>query len=339
MEKKDSIKMTERIYKFDNLKAILIFLVVFGHFLELVEGYELLYLVIYSFHMPLFLFLSGYFARFDKKKIMCQLICPYVIFQVLYTYFDISLFHAEKMALTFVRPRWLMWYLFDMILYYLLIPFLDLASRKKRLAAVAGMIIIALLSGYDNKLGYDFSSARIFTFMPFFFSGYYLSKETGRAMAVGTQTDRAYIGKLGGAVFGIAVMVGILDTGLISPQMLYGSYSYDAAEYDVLIRMLIFVMAGLWILIAMSVMPNRKIPFLSAMGRYTMPVFLLHGFVVKLIGRYYVENGEKLPFLEALFLSILVVILFGNKFVGNLFGKIFTGRWSGRGRWLCQGKS
>lgn len=77
--------MTERIYKFDNLKAVLIFLVVFGHFLELVEGHELLYLVIYSFHMPLFMFLSGYFARFDKKKILEQLIYPYVMFQILYT--------------------------------------------------------------------------------------------------------------------------------------------------------------------------------------------------------------------------------------------------------------
>ena len=67
--------MTKRIYKFDNLKAILIFLVVFGHFLELVEGHKLLYLTIYSFHMPLFLFLSGYFARFDRKKIWNLSIC------------------------------------------------------------------------------------------------------------------------------------------------------------------------------------------------------------------------------------------------------------------------
>lgn len=328
--------MTERIYKFDNLKAVLIFLVVFGHFLELVEGHELLYLVIYSFHMPLFMFLSGYFARFDKKKILEQLIYPYVMFQILYTYFDVCFFHAERLALTFVRPRWLMWYLFDLIIYYLLIPFLDMASGKKRLAVVFGITVIALLSGYDNKLGYDFSSARLFTFMPFFFSGYYLAKEKDRIVFARTSIDRTYIGKVGFSVIGIAVMTVILDTGLISDRMLYGSYSYDAAGYNVFIKILIDVMATLWILIAMLMMPDLRIPLLSLVGRYTMPVFLLHGFVVKLIGRYCDEAGRKLSFLSALFFSILIVFVFGNKFVGDLFDKIFTGRWIGKGRWLWQ---
>lgn len=53
-----------------------------------------------------------------------------------------------------------------------------------------------------------------------------------------------------------------------------------------------------------------------------MPVFLLH--------------GRKLSFLSALFFSILIVFVFGNKFVGDLFDKIFTGRWIGKGRWLWQ---
>lgn len=331
--------MTQRIYKFDNLKAMLIFLVVLGHFLELVEGYELLYLSIYTFHMPLFLFLSGYFTRFDRKKIWCQLVYPYVIFQILYTFFEISLLNADELVLTFVRPRWLLWYLFAMIIYYLLIPLLDITSRRKRLAVVIGMTIIALLSGYDNKLGYDFSAARIFTFMPFFFSGYYLSKEKDRTLDFSTQIDRPYIGKMFFSVLGIVVMVGILDTGIISKKMLYGSYSYDAAEYNVFIRILIFVMAALWILIAISIIPDRKIPILSAMGRYTMPIFLLHGFVVKLTGRYFVETRQKLSFLPAVFFSILVVLMFGNKFVCIIFDNIFTGRWIEKGRWLCQRKS
>ncbi|MDA3100191.1 acyltransferase family protein, partial [Staphylococcus pseudintermedius] len=52
---------------FDNARAILIFLVVFGH---LIQPYTdahptvyALYLLIYSFHMPAFLFISGYFAK------------------------------------------------------------------------------------------------------------------------------------------------------------------------------------------------------------------------------------------------------------------------------------
>ena len=56
-----------RHYGYDNMKGILVFLVVFGHFLELCPATlqkNILYLVIYSFHMPAFLFFSGFFAKY-----------------------------------------------------------------------------------------------------------------------------------------------------------------------------------------------------------------------------------------------------------------------------------
>ena len=55
---------------FDNARAILILLVVFGHMLQPYTSGDkylsALYLVIYSFHMPTFLFISGYFENIDK---------------------------------------------------------------------------------------------------------------------------------------------------------------------------------------------------------------------------------------------------------------------------------
>lgn len=55
-----------RNYQMDNLKCLLIFSVVFGHMLELFMGKNsperVIYLVIYSFHMP-FLLLCPVFLR------------------------------------------------------------------------------------------------------------------------------------------------------------------------------------------------------------------------------------------------------------------------------------
>ncbi len=85
--KYDFIKR-ERLF-FDNARAILILLVVFGHMLQPYTSGDkylsALYLVIYSFHMPTFLFISGYFAKnIDKpyylEKISKRLIVPYMIF-------------------------------------------------------------------------------------------------------------------------------------------------------------------------------------------------------------------------------------------------------------------
>lgn len=71
----------------DNIKAILIFLVVFGHMLELASARRI-YLIIYSFHMPAFIFVTGYYAKFKPRKILLELIMPYILFQTLYLLFD-----------------------------------------------------------------------------------------------------------------------------------------------------------------------------------------------------------------------------------------------------------
>ncbi|MGT2357153.1 acyltransferase family protein [Staphylococcus aureus] len=66
--------LKERDYFFDNARAILILLVVFGHMLQPYTSGDkylsALYLVIYSFHMPTFLFISGYFAKNIRETIL-----------------------------------------------------------------------------------------------------------------------------------------------------------------------------------------------------------------------------------------------------------------------------
>ena len=50
-----------RNYRMDNIRCILIFLVVFGHMLTWIPKADTPYRIIYLFHMPAFLFLTGYF--------------------------------------------------------------------------------------------------------------------------------------------------------------------------------------------------------------------------------------------------------------------------------------
>ena len=78
---------TKRFIWIDYAKAIGIFLVVFGH--TAIPGY--LYNAIFSFHMPLFFFISGYLFSFKKygsykyflsKKIK-QIVIPYFYFNII----------------------------------------------------------------------------------------------------------------------------------------------------------------------------------------------------------------------------------------------------------------
>lgn len=76
---------------FDTLKWVLIVLVVYGHMIShcyYVGGtFSLaMYNTIYSFHMPLFVFLSGRYSQMsDRKKYLSgilRLLQPYLLFQL-----------------------------------------------------------------------------------------------------------------------------------------------------------------------------------------------------------------------------------------------------------------
>lgn len=66
----------ERDYRIDGIKWLLIVLVTFGHVIEPALSNPIankLYSIIYIFHMPLFVFISGYYANVkDKEKLISK---------------------------------------------------------------------------------------------------------------------------------------------------------------------------------------------------------------------------------------------------------------------------
>ena len=86
--------MNNRIEWIDDLKVIAIFFVLWGHF---ASGNEYLCRLIYSFHMPLFFFISGFL--FKHKDISIQelisknansLLLPYIVFAGVYTCYGVA---------------------------------------------------------------------------------------------------------------------------------------------------------------------------------------------------------------------------------------------------------
>ncbi|MEN0648984.1 acyltransferase family protein [Caldifermentibacillus hisashii] len=98
----------QRDYYFDNGKFLLIFFVVFGHLIRsFIENNEILYAfykTIYSFHMPAFILVSGYFAKgyFEKgyfTKLVKKLLVPYLIFQIIYSVYYYFLLSEKSLSI------------------------------------------------------------------------------------------------------------------------------------------------------------------------------------------------------------------------------------------------
>lgn len=130
---------------FDNAKFILIFLVVFGHFLQtfIVDyaGVRVLYIYIYTFHMPAFVLISGFFAKsFGKpgylKKTMKKLILPYVFFQLIYSIFYYFLLSKDNLSIQFLDPEWSLWFLLSLFFWNVMLFIFAKSSRGSRLASL-----------------------------------------------------------------------------------------------------------------------------------------------------------------------------------------------------------
>lgn len=83
------MKENNRIAFIDRMKGLAIILVVIGHLLKTGED-GVLYQFIYSFHMPLFMFLSGIVVKdgMSFRKLlykMTQFLCPFLVVGILFT--------------------------------------------------------------------------------------------------------------------------------------------------------------------------------------------------------------------------------------------------------------
>ena len=172
----------ERDYFFDNLKAVLIFLVVLGHFLLPIHGESVLVVVkrlIYVFHMPLFVFVSGYFAKkiykngqYNFKKIL-YLIKAYIIFVIAIQIVYALCGFRDFSEINFFSQSGAPWYLFAMIVWYLTIPVI---RKYKEIPVLIVTVALALIAGYFKNIGDFLCMSRILVFGPFFYLGYYMEQ-------------------------------------------------------------------------------------------------------------------------------------------------------------------
>ncbi|MFZ3580124.1 acyltransferase family protein [Virgibacillus sp. DJP39] len=271
----------ERSAYFDNAKLVLIFLVVFGHIIQPFThgslGMNTLYTWIYTFHMPAFIFLAGFFAKGlgNRKYIMNlakKVLVPYFIFQVLYSGYYFYLGHNDWQTGIFY-PHWSLWFLFSLFSWHLLLYFF---KKMPMYLSVTVSLIVGLLVGYFGEIGHTFSLSRTFVFFPFFLLGYWLTKD--QMMSMKRKSMR--IGSLVVMAF-VAVAIYIAPT--INSGWLLASKSYidlGMPEYGIVARLLVYVTASAMALSILLWIPSRENVF-TKFGTQTLYVYLLHGFFVQ----------------------------------------------------------
>ncbi|MFW5736554.1 MAG: acyltransferase family protein [Halanaerobium sp.] len=285
----------KRLYYFDNAKFILISLVLVGHFFEPILEQDALarslYILIYTFHMPAFIFIAGYFTklnsdfRFYLIKNIRKLIIPYFIFQLLYLIFN-SVLNYSNFPFTFKKPFWILWFLLSLFFWRLILYLLN-KSKIPPAAILAAALVISLLAGFFDTFGRFYSTSRTAVFFPFFMLGYYFkSYNTASRLKQKFKLLRQRSVLLIYALELLIIYIFLKDLNL---EILYGAVSYaelGLSPLKALFNRAFFLStAVINLFLFFTAVPFQR-TLISSRGARSLYPYLLHGFIVIFLDKF-----------------------------------------------------
>lgn len=288
-----------------NLKGFLIYLVVLGHMIEpRIESsreLEFVYKFIYTFHMPLFAFLTGLFVKSPEgcKKQSIRLLKLYGILQlivVLVTWGKQKLF----------TPYWHLWYLlsggFWMLLAYIWFRF---GKDRWKLPILICAVILGCGVGYFPWINRFLSLSRTIVFFPFFFAGILSDPER-----IG---DKCKWGSLTMAVG--AIVLFFLGWDRVPVSFLYQAEPYGELSQGWAYRLATYGIGAGISAFFLGFSLKKRTRF-TKFGADTLVPYLIHGPVVLLL--------RELPlpwyFLPVLSFLLILFLYRGSCLVYRLYG-------------------
>jgi fucose 4-O-acetylase-like acetyltransferase len=247
---------------FDNAKFILIFLVVLSHAISKLNGInpstQALYCLLYSFHITCLFFISGYFAKPDKNKLLTfmQYIVPYLIFQ------PFCIMPNGITLYSLFVPEYLMWFILVLMYYQL-----SLSVFKHNLKLFTVLAIVASIFIGDLKAGTFLDLYRAVFYLPFFLVG--------------------YLTRINNFKFDFSIRQKYISVAIfLAMPLLY--FHTPAMQAIILHADTIGARAGLYLVVAVvscaffCLAPKSELPF-TQLGRNTLYVYLLHWIMIPLL--------------------------------------------------------
>lgn len=312
-------------YLVDNIKILLIFLVVFNHIIafQLVKADQTVRFIWYGitiFHMPAFIFVSGYLSKKpqDVLKNVKNLLIPYILGYTLTWASQIWL--GNHMDYELLRPSGtVMWYVLALFVYRLTIE----AFGKIRFI-VPVSIIFALWAGTRMEFSTFLSTSRIVVFFPFFVAGYLWKSEY-------TKVIRKFKGKIVLALISVILLFIVTNYMIgnsIPVDLFRGNHSYLASGMEntegMVVRGLMYLVSFTIIFALLALMPDRRHPFIF-LGRNTMGIYFFHYPILILMNGLLILKIPQLMNVWALFgISVLFVLVLGSHPVNWLYNGVLS---------------
>lgn len=341
--------VAERNEKVDVVKGLAAFTVVWGHVIQYIKGGvslandDIIYNVIYSFHMPLFMWLSGFTVMYslNKKNIGIkdyivkrarQLLLPFFSWGVVTSiYSSVGDMHSSnyleilgrKLLDLLLTPENGLWFLW--VLFWINVVHFALFRSKLNNKIILALLVVFWLIPIPNYCG----SNNFKRMVPFYILGMYCQKKL-------IILDKKNMQK--GVILFLGVLISVTVVALrgqffiIDQQLVYNNYIFNLLNQIIKYVMALTWIFGIWYFIDyLSKGPIYQI--LSILGVYSLDIYAIQVFPTKMLIELapYMDNMLILDVLVIPALAVLITfgcyLLSAHVFRRNMIlSKMFLGK-------------
>ncbi len=299
----------------DYVKGILIIIVFMGHVIpgELRETYPRY--LIYSFHMPMFIGISGFLLNIEildiridllVKKYWRRMICPWIIavtiFYIARIVAGTNQFSAKSFGAAYCKPFYHLWYVLGFFSYLICACCMWRLTRNIRSKWLCFFVLSAIISfiskwellndclgdGILNTIyetaHYDFRLYNLF----FFILGIFLR----------------YTYEHNSTIFSSKVMEGIRTLAIISIMSVSVLFFFDYSNME---KIMFYVMNSNLLIVVLFDCVNQKMPeskIVEFLGKYSFPIYLYH-VMCKLAALFLYDEGT-VPYYAICVVTLIV---------------------------------
>lgn len=299
----------ERIYYWDNLKGLLILLVIIGHYVEyLMKPYPELTFIwtfIYSFHMPAFIVVCGYFLGKSRKNPVDKIpriLLLYMLMEVLYLVRE--LVFSQKVTIDFANPEFGCWYLLFLVYGYVVAYFV---KKKVSYWHLIVAFVISLMSGFDVTITAAWGVQRSLYFMPYLL--------VGMCCDIDRIVKKVREKRLLCAGMFLAIQVSLVvvknkawfDRKFFRGAEVYGDLT-GSVKIDMLGRGISHLVAILLVVFLLAIITEKN-TILAKIGGHTLVLYLVHTYILKVFMPLLQDVGIENIWFRLIIISVMVVLV------------------------------